>query len=114
MSTPAWSSVDDDTADILTLVATPSPENEAARAAEEWAEFARCLRFAADERGLIAPNALRRLVRGNVKPCRVGAFTNRALSQGLVAYTGDWQISDDTEGRNGGKPARVMRLLTPT
>lgn len=107
---PAWSPVDDDTADLLSLVANdqlhPRPE-------EEWHEYVAALleaeRLTGD--GLVWPNVLRTLVRGQIAPRRVGAFTNRALAEGLIAWTGDWQVSDDTEGRNGGKPARVYRLL---
>lgn len=104
---PAWSAVDSDTADLLALVAneqTPPVDRE-------WATFVEALLEAADESGVIRPNVLRPLVRGKVAPRRIGAFTNRALSEGLVAYTGDWEVSDDRTGRNGGKPARVMRLL---
>jgi hypothetical protein len=104
---PHWSPVDDNTADLLTLVADvdhPSVDFE-------WDEFVRCLKFAAADDNIIRPNALRPLVRGTIAPRRIGAFTNRALSLGLVEYTGEWQVSDDAAGRNGGKPARVMRWV---
>ena len=107
---PAWESVDDYTADLLSLVADEGHPS----ADFEWDEFVRCLRFAASRgAGTISPNVLRPLVRGKVAPRRIGAFTHRALSQGLVAYTGDYELSDDTEGRNGGKPARVMAWVEP-
>lgn len=105
---PAWSPVDDTTADLLTLVADvdqPSVDFE-------WDEFVRCLQYASQlDAGPILPNTLRPLVRGSIAPRRIGAFTNRALSLGLVEYTGEWQVSDDHAGRNGGKPARVMRWV---
>jgi hypothetical protein len=76
----------------------------------EWSLFVEALRVVAiGPGGRIGPNELRPLIRGKVAPRRIGAFTNRALSLGLVAYTGEWEVSDDTEGRNRGKPARVMR-----
>lgn len=104
---PQWSPVDDDTADLLSLVANdqlhPRPE-------EEWQVFCQALLRAAD-RGVVRPNALRPLVRGQIAPRRIGAFTNRALAEGLLVATGEWQVSDDTEGRNGGKPCRVYRLI---
>ena len=107
---PAWDSVDSPTADLLSLVADEGHVS----ADFEWDEFVRCLRFAAARgAGTISPNVLRPLVRGKVAPRRIGAFTHRALSQGLVAYTGDYELSDDTEGRNGGKPARVMAWVEP-
>jgi len=61
--------------------------------------------------GWISPNALRPLVRGHVSPRRIGAFANRALKQGLVFYAGTYEISDDTEGRNSGRPCRVLRWV---
>lgn len=104
---PEWSPVDDDTADLLSLVANdqmhPRPDHE-------WSEFVRCLRLGSDVEGRIDPNNFRRLVRGGIAPRRIGAFTNRAKAEGLIVDTGEWQTSDDTEGRNGGKPCRVYRL----
>ena len=111
MSTePAWSPVDEEVADLLSLVAIGPMSTGAAD--REWDRFTQALEAASDLTGTISPNFLRGLVRGNVAPRRIGAFTNRALSQGLIAYTGDWEVSDDTEGRNAGKPARVMRWLS--
>ena len=109
MTAPAWQPVDDDTATLLDLLAddgSVSPSRE-----EEWAHFLTSLRRCADRDGLVRPNDLRPLLRDHVKPQRVGAFTHRALSAGLVEYTGDWQLSDDTAGRNGGKPSRIMRWI---
>ena len=109
MSTqPQWSPVDDDTADLLSLVAN---DRMHPRPADEWAIFTDALRSAADH-GRIDPNVLRGLVRHCVAPRRIGAFTNRAKAEGLIVDTGEWQTSDDTEGRNGGKPCRVYRLVT--
>jgi hypothetical protein len=106
MTAPAWSPVDDSTADLLTLVADAGHVSADA----EWSLFVEALRVVAiGPGGRIGPNELRPLIRGKVAPRRIGAFTNRALSLGLVAYTGEWEVSDDTEGRNRGKPARVMR-----
>lgn len=103
-----WSPIDDATADLLTLVADvdhPSVDLE-------WTRYVNALTYLAEcEGGIIRPNALRPMLRNNVAPRRIGAFTNRALSQGLVEYTGEWEISDDTVGRNSGKPSRVMRLV---
>lgn len=106
--TATWSPVDDATADLLALVAdTNHPSGD-----YEWAEFVRCLRHVASlNGGRIEPNALRPMVRGVVAPNRIGAFTHRALRQGLVAYTGEYQQSDDRAGRNGGKPSRVMAWI---
>jgi hypothetical protein len=103
-----WEPVDDDTASLLTLVA----DEHHVSADHEWSLFVEALRTVAiGPGGRIGPNELRPLLRGKVAPRRIGAFTHRALSQGLVEYTGAYEISDDTHGRNGGKPARVMRWV---
>lgn len=108
---PVWSPVDDDTADLLALVANdkmhPRPE-------EEWSLYVAALHDVGESNAAsgfrIPPNQLRPLLRNVVAPRRIGAFTNRAKAEGLIVDTGEWQTSDDTEGRNGGKPCRVYRL----
>lgn len=111
MTAPQWSPVDDETADLLTLVADDG--SAIPSKAEEWDKFINSLRLASTvyRDSKIYPNELRALTRGNIAPRRIGAFTTRALRAGLVEYTGEWQVSDDTEGRNSGKPARVMRWV---
>lgn len=108
---PRWEPVDSPTADLLSLVA----DTNHVSADHEWNEFVRALELVATsngvERCVISPNRLRPYLRGLVAPRRIGAFTHRALSQGLIAYTGEYEVSDDTAGRNGGKPCRVMRWL---
>ena len=105
MSAPQWSAVDTPTADLLTLVADTNHPS----ADREWTAYVNALIIAAEcEGGIIRPNVLRPMVRNHVAPRRIGAFAHRAISQGLVAYTGEYEVSDDTEGRNGGKPCRVM------
>ena len=104
---PRFAPVDSDTADLLDLVA----DDQHPSVDHEWELFKAALAEAVNEFGTISPNRLRPLVRGKVAPRRIGAFTHRALSQGLVEYTGTYEVSDDVEGRNGGKPARVLRWL---
>lgn len=108
MSAPQWSAVDETTADLLHLVADEGHPS----ADYEWDEYVTALRHVAEARdGLIPPNALRPLVRGVVAPKRLGAFASRAARSGLVEYTGDWETSNDREGRNAGRPMRVMRWI---
>ena len=109
MSTaPTWSPVDDDTASLLTLVADPTHPS----VDHEWHVYLAALATIAETNaGIISPNALRPLVRGHVAPRRIGALANRALKLGLIVYTGGYEISDDTEGRNAGRPARIMRWV---
>lgn len=101
---PTWS--DSGQGDLLELVAQGSATGAADT---EWLIFRAALSDAAVD-GVVYPNTLRPLVRGRVAPRRISAFTSRALALGLVSYTGEWEVSNDVEGRNSGKPQRVMRL----
>jgi hypothetical protein len=106
--TATWAAVDDDTANLLDLLADDGTLTTEA----EWDIFATCLRGVAEVGGgVIDPNVLRVALRGRVKPQRCGAFTHRALSQGLVEYTGRYVISTDSKGRNSGKPCRELRWI---
>lgn len=107
---PSWEATDSDTASLLDLLAD---DGSAIRTpADEWFEYLGCLRHVAKYNGgLISPNLLRPLVRGQVKPSRIGAFTRRAILEGLVEHTGQWEPSDDTESGNAGKPCREMRWI---
>ena len=110
MSTqPQWEAVDNDTADLLSLVATgPLSTGTAER---EWVYFLDALASASLRRGddLIHPNDLRELTRGVVAPQRCGAFVSKAARGGPIVADG-WDVSNDLEGGNGGKPARRYRL----
>ncbi|MGD9694005.1 MAG: hypothetical protein AB7V20_14345 [Phycisphaerales bacterium] len=97
---PQWSSVDDNTADLLDLI-TMQDESEA-----EWQEYVTALRHVARIHGKILPNELRVFTRDAIKPQRIGAFTHRAIKQGLIRADG-WEVSTDLRGRNSGKPART-------
>lgn len=108
MSTPTWSPVDDATADLLTVLADDGSTSPSKAA--EWASFVDCLKLASVlDGGLVKPNTLRPMVRGEVKPSRIGAFTRRACLEGLIAPSGDWQTSDDREGHNAGRPMRTYQ-----
>lgn len=104
---PHWQPVDADTGDLLTLLA----DDGTIPTDNEWEVYLAAVREAADDAGIVRPNALRPLLRGRVKPCRVGAFTRRALLAGVLVRTGGYEVSDDTASRNGGKPAPVMRWV---
>lgn len=113
MSAPVWESVDDDTASLLDLLA----DDGTVSADYEWDVYVEALRRLGEREdawpvpGTIDPNDLRAAIAGRIKPQRVGAFTHRALSQGLVEYTGQWVVSTDTKGRNRGKPMRELRWI---
>lgn len=106
---PAWEPVDSDTHDLLSLVAAGSPSLPAAD--EEWQLYVAALKQCRDEDGLIRPNDLRPLVRGRIAPRRISAFCNAAVAADLIVFADQWQVSDDHEGRNSGKPCRIYRWV---
>lgn len=108
---PQWSPVDDETADLLSLVARGNVSTDTADREWDWFRAALELVACMHPDDVISPNRLRPEVRDRVAPQRIGAFTNRALAQNLIQATGEWEVSDDREGRNGGKPARVYRWI---
>lgn len=104
---PVWESVDDTTADVLTLVA----DRHHVSANFEWAAFIHAVHRVADQHhGRVDQNDLRPLLRGVVAPKRTGAFYRRASLEGLLRPTGEWSVSDDVVGRNAGRPVRVYEL----
>ena len=107
---PHWSPVDDERADLLSLVANGSLSTDTAE--KEWTYFLDALASASLRRGddLIHPNDLRELTRGVVAPQRVGALVSKAARAGLIVADG-WDVSNDHEGGNSGKPARRYRLV---
>lgn len=104
---PRWSPVDTEQADLLTLVADAGHVS----ADVEWGHFTAALIEVANVDGIVPANLLRQVVRGKVAPKRLGAFTHRALKAGILRWDGAWEVSDDREGKNAGKPCRVYRLV---
>jgi hypothetical protein len=104
---PQWEPVDNETADLLSLVATGPMSGHADH---EWDEYVRCLHAAADFLGVVNPNRLRELTRGVIAPQRCGAYAHRAVARGLMVPH-DWVTSDDKHGGNAGRPARSYRLV---
>lgn len=102
---PVFDSVDNYTADLLDLLAYDHP----ARPSTQWDTFVEALAAAADPvTGLIDQNDVRPRLRHHVDPRRIGAFYHKAATLGLIAPAG-WSVSDDTLGRNSGRPMRVYR-----
>ena len=110
MTAPTFAPVDEDTADLLDLIAADAdrlPWSE-----REWASFKEGLETAAIVSArfpLISQTVLRNHCRLFITPHNVGPFTKRALREGLIEWTGDWEPSTDTKGRNSGKPVRIYR-----
>lgn len=108
MTTPHWAPVDDETADLLTLVADEGHPS----ADFEWALFTEAIVHSSLFDGIVSQNRIRPLIAGKIAPRRVGAFYSRACREGLIRATGDYELSTDTAGRNSGKPCRVYRRLS--
>lgn len=107
-TSPTWSAVDDDTADLLTLVADEGHVS----ADTEWRTFTDAvIRVAHAHDGQVDQNHVRPLIRGQIAPKRIGSFWRRACCEGWLEADG-WSISDDTEGRNAGRPMRTYRLTS--
>lgn len=111
-TSPAFGPVDHNTGDLLDLIAEQNPATPTE--ADEWQHFKAVLAEVARATGLIDQNAVRPLLRGEIKPQRIGAFYHRAAKAGLIAWTGQWCESDDLDGKNSGKPTRVYRWLGAT
>lgn len=97
--------VDDYTADLLSLVAdTDHPSTD-----HEWTIFREALITASLFDGIVRPNDMRPMLAGRVAPRRIGSFYRKACLEGLIVATDEWQTSDDSHGRNVGKPCRIYR-----
>ena len=107
MSTPTWSPVDSGTGDLLDLLANTEPVDGHHR---EWEFFIDTLRRYSRPTGFIDQNNVREELRGKVKANRVGAFYRRAALEGLIEPAG-WVVSNDTAGKNSGRPCRMYRWL---
>ena len=98
-------SVDHMTGDLLDLI-VDCWTHEAQRA-----EVERVIRaVAADHNGRIDPNVVRGRIPAWVQPQVVGP-TYRAMCKAREIEPDGWVISDDTKGRNSGKPARTYRAV---
>lgn len=107
---PMWSAINDETADLLSLLASDwRPFAEADRSV-----IANAIRDDANAHGgWVSQNRVRAALASlpvfeQPKPQRVGP-TYRALCLAGVLVADGWEQSDDLHGRNGGKPTRVYR-----
>lgn len=103
---PQWS--DSGQGDLLELIALGTPQGTADA---EWECFVSALRVAAaGAGGMVDQNVVRPLIRGAIKPNRIGAFYSRACARDLIEPSG-WSTSQDREGRNAGRPMRTYVWL---
>jgi hypothetical protein len=64
------------------------------------------IRAAVRPDGTVSGNDWRGLIPQWVYPRVIGATVHALARHGVLVATGDWVISDDTAGRNSGKPVR--------
>jgi hypothetical protein len=95
--------VDPETAAILDLIAG-DPIHDRDREAVVDA-----IRASVAPDGTVCGNDWRGLIPAWVYPRVVGATVHALATRGVLVPTGGWRISDDTAGRNSGKPVRVYR-----
>lgn len=74
-------------------------------------------RVAMRDGGRVSTNAVRKQLTNEhgltVQPQRIGPRLRALTLAGVLEVTG-WEINDDTEGRNSGKPLRVRRWVLHT
>lgn len=71
------------------------------------------IRAAVRPDGTVCGNDWRGLIPQWVYPRVIGATVHALGRHGVLQATGDWAISDDTAGKNSGKPVRVYRWHGP-
>ena len=71
------------------------------------------IRAAVRPDGTVCGNDWRGLIPQWVYPRVIGATVHALGRHGVLQATGDWAISDDTAGKNAGKPVRVYRWHVP-
>lgn len=85
------------------------------RSDEDWKAFVRACIFASvNDEHLVHVGDVRRLLTNEhgltIAPRRLSAFWNRAASKAGFLDFDSWEMNDDHEGRNAGRPARCYRL----
>lgn len=111
MSAPTFAAVDDDTQDLLSLIADDP------RLADDYDRFLSACRFVAEGNcGLVYVNAVRAILTNRhgltIEPRRLSAFWNKATGAGRpMLKTGDWEVCEGSDSRNDGRPQPVRRWV---
>ena len=106
MTAPHFAPVDDDTADLLSLVAEDAG----------YAEFLRICKHVADNNdGIVSVQKVRDLVRSQgieFLPRTYSAYWSRSCRKGgPMVTTMQWDVCTDRAGKNSGKPQRLRRWV---
>ena len=111
MSAPQFASVDDETADLLGLIAD-DPRVEA-----DYERFLNACRACADLcSGLVYVNKVRDLLTDDwgdliIRPQRLSAFWSKAGREMRFVKTGEWQVCKGSGSGNDGRPQPVRRWV---
>jgi hypothetical protein len=107
MTAPRWEPTDAATGSLLDLLAADwLPFAEADRNL-----IARAIRDDAEAHGgHVSANRVRRRIPARVGPQRVGPVYRALCLQGVLAVDG-WEVSNDRNGKNAGKPCRTYRWV---
>lgn len=104
-SRPAWGSLDAATEAILERI------NGNDRYTDDRFEVVRAVLYVADQHdGRVSLNDVRLCLRHLRHPFVVGPTIQSLCRRGVLGVAG-WEISDDSKGRNKGKPQRVYRYI---
>lgn len=111
MSAPQWAPVDDDTADLLSVLADPHP---IAGADATAAFLVACERDADAHDGLVSVNRVRALMaEADIPPRRYSAMWSHFTGEGkpMVKAPGKWEICEGSPSGNNGRPFPLRRWV---
>lgn len=109
MSAPQWAPVDDDTADLLSVLADPHP----VIGADVVDLFlAACRRDAMAHDGLVSVNRVRELLAGEqIPPRRYSALWSHHTGRGKPMVKEGWETCEGSTSGNDGRPFPVRRWV---
>lgn len=110
MSAPKWSQVDDETADLLVLVADVE---RVVGQADVMTFLEACRRDAMANDGLVSVNRVRKLMeQRNVEPHRYSSFWSRFTGKDRpMRKTDEWEICRGSASGNDGRPFPIRRWV---
>lgn len=109
MSAPQWSPVDDTTADLLSVLADPSPT---VGADVPVVFLAACRRDAMANGGLVSVNRVRALLADeDIEPHRFSALWSHHTGRGKQMVKDGWEICSGSASGNDGRPYPLRRWV---
>lgn len=111
MSAPQFAPADDETQDLLSLIA-----NDPRHAEDEQRFLDACQSDARDHGGIVSVNRVRSLLTNRhgltIEPRRLSALWNAHTGRGkAMVTTGDWETCQGSSSGNDGRPFRLRRWV---